>query len=141
MCGNLTQLKNSALGAADGAPCGERPFVYDRVGEMVGPTVCEKQWAEILVSFERQHEDLLASHPDCKEDLGLIQAALITIGHLVHASPSNNRNGTVWKDLVIKAEVERAVLCKHLCGKALFTGMLHMYATAHNEMNKTLQPK
>jgi hypothetical protein len=59
----------------------------------------------------------------------------------VHASPSNNGNGAVWKDLVIKAEAERAVLWKHLTGKALFTGMVHMYATTHNEMNKTLQPE
>jgi hypothetical protein len=71
----------------------------------------------------------------------MIHAALITIGHLVHASPSINGNSTVWKDLIIKAEAERAVLCKHLSGKALFTGMLHMYAATHNEMNKTLQPE
>jgi hypothetical protein len=91
---------------------------------MAGPTVCEKRWAEILASFERQHDDLLASHPDFKEDLGLIHAALITIRQLVYASPSNNVNGVVWKDLVIKAEAERSVLWKHLSGKALFTCML-----------------
>jgi hypothetical protein len=108
---------------------------------MAVPTVCEKRWAEILASFERQHEDFLASHTDCKKDLGLIHAALITIRQLLHASPCNNENGTAWKDLVIKADAERAVLCKHLSGKALFTGMLHMYATTHNEMNKTLQPE
>jgi hypothetical protein len=85
-------------------------------------SVCEKRWAEILASFERQHDDLLASHPDCKEELGLIHAALITIRQLVHASPCNNGNSAVWKDLVIKAEAERAVLCKRLSGKALFTG-------------------
>jgi hypothetical protein len=84
---------------------------------------------------------VLASHPDCKEELGMIHAALITIRRLVHTSPSINGNGTVWKDLVIKAEAERSVLCKHLSGKALFTGMLHMYAATHNEMNKSLQPE
>jgi hypothetical protein len=45
----------------------------------------------------------------------------------------------LWKGLVAKAEAERAVLCKHLDGKALFTGILRLYAAIHREMNETLQ--
>jgi hypothetical protein len=46
----------------------------------------------------------MASHPDCKEEIGLINAALIKIERLVHVSPSVNGNGTVWRDLISKAE-------------------------------------
>jgi hypothetical protein len=41
--------------------------------------------------------------------------------------------------LVTRAEAERAVLSKHLDGKALFTGMLRLYAAIHREMTSTLQ--
>jgi hypothetical protein len=61
------------------------------------------------------------------------------MGRLVHVSPSVNGNDAVWRNLISKAEAERAMLCKHLGGKALFTGMLCLYATTHNEMNKSLQ--
>jgi hypothetical protein len=61
----------------------------------------------------------------------LIRTALNTIGQLIHISPSLNGNGAVWKGLVTKAEVERTVLCKHLYCKALFTGILRLYAAIH----------
>jgi hypothetical protein len=41
--------------------------------EMRGPTVCETRWAEIISSFERKHDELLAGHPDCSEDLALLR--------------------------------------------------------------------
>jgi hypothetical protein len=31
----------------------------------------------------------------------------------------------VWKELITRAETERAVFCNHLDGKALFTAALH----------------
>jgi hypothetical protein len=40
----------------------------------------------------------------------------------------------VWKELIARAEAERAVLCKHLDGKALFTAIPRLYATIHREM-------
>jgi hypothetical protein len=45
----------------------------------------------------------------------------------------------VWKYQTTRAEAERTVLCKHLDGKALFTGMLHLYAAIYQEMNETFQ--
>jgi hypothetical protein len=45
----------------------------------------------------------------------------------------------LWEQLVAKAEAERTVLCKHLDDKALFTGILRLYAAIHREMNATLQ--
>jgi hypothetical protein len=105
---------------------------------MAGPIVCETWWAKILVSFERQHDDLIASHPNFKEEIGLIHSALITIGRLVHVSPSENGNGVVWRDLTTRTEAKRTVLWN---SKVLFTGMLLLYAAIHQEMNKTLQPE
>jgi hypothetical protein len=40
--------------------------------------------------------------------------------------------------LADRAEAERRVLCKHLEGKALFTGMLRLYALTHREMRDFL---
>lgn len=51
-----------------------------------------------------------------------------------------NGNGTGWKDITAKAEAERSVLCKHLEGKALFTAILHLYASTHSELRGSLQP-
>jgi hypothetical protein len=91
---------------------------------MAGPTVCQKRWSETLTSFESNHNELIAEHPDWNKETGLIRNALITIRQLIHNSPSVNGNGTVRKELVARAEAERTVLCKHLDGKALFTGIL-----------------
>jgi hypothetical protein len=45
-----------------------------------------------------------------------------------------------WKELVAKAEAEKAVLCKHLDGKALFTAMLRLYAALHREIRDSILP-
>jgi hypothetical protein len=71
---------------------------------MAGPTACERQWAETLSSFERNMVDLTTKHPDCLEEISLIQAGLITIGQLINSSG----NGTLWR---------------HLEGKALFSAL------------------
>jgi hypothetical protein len=46
----------------------------------------------------------------------------------------------VWKELVARAETERAVLWKHLDGKALFKAMLRLYAALHWEMRDSILP-
>jgi hypothetical protein len=66
---------------------------------------------------------------------------MLTIGQLIYKSPRVNGNGMVWKEMTARAEAERTVLCKHLDGKALFTGMLHLYAAIHREMHDSLQPE
>jgi hypothetical protein len=91
---------------------------------MAWPTLCETRWAQISASFERQHDALIASHPDCKDEIGLVHSALITVGRLVHVSPHVNGNGAVWIDLTTRAEADGTVLCKHLHGKTLVTFFL-----------------
>jgi hypothetical protein len=98
---------------------------------MAVPTVCETRWGEIVTLFKNKHDDLVVRHPDCTEELILIRTALHTIGQLIHIPPPLNGNGAVWKGLVTKAEAERTVLNKHLDGKALFTGILRLYAAIH----------
>jgi hypothetical protein len=44
----------------------------------------------------------------------------------------------VWKELISKVEAERAVLCKHLDGKAIFLVVLRMYAALHRELRDSL---
>jgi hypothetical protein len=46
-----------------------------------------------------------------------------------------------WKRQVDKAENEKNVPCKHLDGKALFTGMMRLYAAIHRELEDSLQPE
>jgi hypothetical protein len=106
---------------------------------MAGPTVYETRWGEIVTSFNNNYDDIVARHPECTEKLGLIRTALHTIGQLIHISPAVNRNGALWKGLVAKEEAERTVLCKHLDGKTLFTGILRLYAAIHREMKEMLQ--
>jgi hypothetical protein len=98
---------------------------------MARPTVCETRWVAIISSFERNSEQLAGNHPDCTEDIALLHTGLKTIGQLILKSPPVNGNGSTWKELLDKAESERAVLCKHLDGKALFTAMLRMYAAIY----------
>jgi hypothetical protein len=45
----------------------------------------------------------------------------------------------MWKQLADKAEAKREVLCSYLDGKALFTGVLRLYAAVHREMHNTMQ--
>jgi hypothetical protein len=111
-----------------------------KLGDMAEPTVCETRWDKIISSFEGKHKELQEGHPDCSEELALLRTGLHTIGQLIHISPLANGNGAVWKELVAKAEAERAVLCKHLDGKALFTAMLRLYAALHREMRESDLP-
>jgi hypothetical protein len=107
---------------------------------VVGPQ-CETRWRAVLASFDKQHEILIAYNPDTMEEINLIQTGLIKIGQLIQTSPQQNGNGAMWKRLVDKAENEKSVLCKHLDGKALFTGMLRLYAAIHREMEDSLLSK
>jgi hypothetical protein len=106
---------------------------------MAAPTVCEKRWRDILNCFENKRDELIAGHPDCQEEIGLVRTAIIKIGQLIHTSTPINGNGAVWNELVTKAEAERTVLSKHLEGKELFTGILRLYAATHRGMTSTLQ--
>jgi hypothetical protein len=107
---------------------------------MAGPTVCGKRWTDILASFERNLGDLVAQHPDFVEEIRMIQAGLVTIGQLIIDSPRGNGNSTAWREITTRAEAERAVLCKHLEGKALFAVILRLYATTHTEFHGSLLP-
>ncbi|PNF32962.1 hypothetical protein B7P43_G16729 [Cryptotermes secundus] len=101
---------------------------------MMEPTVCETRWKGIVASFEKTHDDLKAMNPDCRKEIELLRNGLHITGQLILTSPSVNENGVVWKELIIKSEVERIVLCKHLDGKALFTAILGMYTDINREM-------
>jgi hypothetical protein len=107
----------------------------------VGPTQCETRWRAVLAFFDKQYEILIANNPEATGEINLIRTGLIKIGQLVQNSPQPNVNGTTWKRLVGKAESEKIVLCKHLDGKALFTGMLRLYAATHGEMEDSLLPE
>jgi hypothetical protein len=106
---------------------------------MAGQTACEKWWAETLASFERNMLNLTEKHPECIEDIKLLHAGLLTIRQLIHASPRVNGNGAEWKGIITKTEEEKAVLCKHLEGQALFSGMLCLYAATHRDLMNTLK--
>jgi hypothetical protein len=58
---------------------------------------------------------------------------------LILKSPPVNGSSSTWQELLNKAESERAVLCMHLDGKALFTAMLRMYAAIYREIRDSLQ--
>jgi hypothetical protein len=101
--------------------------------------MCETRWVAIISSFRRNSEQLAENHPDCTEEIALLHTDLKTIGQLFLKSPPVNGNGSTWKELLDKAVSERAVLCKHLDGNALFTAMLRMYAAIYREMRDSLQ--
>jgi hypothetical protein len=103
-------------------------------------TVCETRWDKIISSFEKNHKELLEGHPECSEELALLRTGTHTIRQLIQFSPPVNGNGAVWKELIARTEAERAVLCKHLDGKALFTAMLRLYAALHREMRDFVLP-
>jgi hypothetical protein len=105
---------------------------------MAEPTLCEAQLDKIIASFEGKHAELFKGHPDCSEELSLLSAGLHTIKQLIHISPPANGNGAVWKELISKAETERAVLRKHIGGKALITPMLRLYAALHRNLSDTV---
>jgi hypothetical protein len=87
----------------------------------------------VPASFDKQHEALIANNPEATEEINLIRTGLIEIGQLIQTSPQRNGNGATWKRLVIKAENEESVFCKHLDVKALFTGMLRLHAAIHRD--------
>jgi hypothetical protein len=60
------------------------------------------------------------------EEINFVRTKLVKIGQLIQISLPQNGNGITWKRLVNKAENEKNVLCKHLDGKALFTGMMRL---------------
>jgi hypothetical protein len=61
----------------------------------------------LLTSFNSQADELLAAHPDAREEIELVHTALITIGQLVQAAPRVNGKSVVWMQLADKAEAER----------------------------------
>jgi hypothetical protein len=89
-------------------------------------------------SFDKQYETLITKNPDATEEINLIWTGLIKIWQLIQTSPQQNGNGAKWKRLVDKAENEKSVRCKHLDGKALFTGMLRLYTAIHREVEDSL---
>jgi hypothetical protein len=103
------------------------------------PTACGKRWAEILASYQRNLDDLIRKKPESVEDIELLQAGLVTRGELIQSSPRANGNGAAWKAIITKAEAERAVFCKHLEGKALYAGLIRLYAATHAELSGTLR--
>jgi hypothetical protein len=107
---------------------------------MAEPTASETHWDRIISSFQSNQKQLLEGHPECSEELELLSTCLHTIKQLIHISRPVNGNGAVWKELITRRETERAVLCKHLDGKALFTAMLRLYAALHRELHDSVLP-
>jgi hypothetical protein len=94
-----------------------------------------------LAFFDKQHETLITNNPDAMEAINLIRTGLAKIGQLIQTSPQQNGNGTMWKQLVNKAEYEKSIFFKYLDGKTLFMGMLQLYAAIHREMEDSLLPE
>jgi hypothetical protein len=92
----------------------------------------------VLPSFDKQHETLITNNPDATEEINLVRTELVNIGQLIQTSSPQNGNGVTWRRLVGKAGNEKNVLCKHLDGKALFTGMMRLYAAIHRELEDSL---
>jgi hypothetical protein len=90
----------------------------------------------VLASFDKQYEALISKNPDATKEINIIRTGLIKIGQLIQTSPQQNGKGTTWNRLVDKADSEKSVLCKHLDGKVLFTGMLRLYIATHREMEE-----
>jgi hypothetical protein len=103
------------------------------------PSICEVKWSEVHASFERQHDTLLEKYPDASQEIGNIHKALIKIRQLVKKSPQVNGNGPAWKKLADRAEADRSSLCRHLTGKVVFTGLVHLYTTIHRDMAESVK--
>jgi hypothetical protein len=108
---------------------------------MAVPSACASRWDDIRASFERHRDELATSYPDALEEIGLIHTALIKIGQLIRSSPPINGNSPTWKKLTAQAESERAVLCKHLDGKPMLTGMRRLYAATFRQMAESTVPE
>jgi hypothetical protein len=85
-------------------------------------------------SVERQYDILKENYPDVAQEVGNIFAAHFKIEQLANESPKGNVNGFAWRKLAHRAEADRNSLCRHLNGKAVFTGLVHLYTTTHREM-------
>jgi hypothetical protein len=103
------------------------------------PSICEVKWSEVHASFERKHDTLLEKYPGAAQEVGNIRAALIKIRQLVKESPQENGSGPAWKKLADRAEADRSSLCRHLNGKAVFTGLVHLYKTTHRDMVESMK--
>jgi hypothetical protein len=108
---------------------------------LVGPTQCDAQWSLVLASFDKQDETLITKNPDATHKTDLVRTAFVKIEQLIQISAQQNGNSITWKRLIDKAENEKNVLCKHVNRKALFTGMLRLYAAIHRELKDSLLPK
>jgi hypothetical protein len=93
---------------------------------LVGPTQCEARWCSVLASFDKEHENLIKNNPDATKEINLVRTVLVEIDQLLQTSPQKNGNDVTWKHLIDQTENEKNILCKHLDGKALFTGMLRL---------------
>jgi hypothetical protein len=82
---------------------------------------------------------LLEKYPDAAQELRNTRAALIKIMQSVKESPQVNGNGSTWKKLEDRAEADRNSLCRHLNGKAVFTGLVHLYTTTHRGMVESVK--
>jgi hypothetical protein len=98
---------------------------------MVGPTV--KHWAEILVSFERHHDTVIAAHLDCNEEIRLVRTPLLTKGCRVDSSPLVNGYGAVWKELTEPRL--RGLLCVNI-----LMARLCLQACCHPSRDEPLSP-
>jgi hypothetical protein len=100
---------------------------------------CETRWHAVLASFDEQYEVLMVDHADARKEIDSVRAAIVQIGQLVQKSPKMNGNGAKWKELANRAEAVSNAPCKHMGGKALFAGLLHLYAAVCKEMWGSLQ--
>jgi hypothetical protein len=60
---------------------------------MAKPTVCETWWTEILVSFERFHDAIIAAYTEANKEIELFHTVLATKGQLLRISPRINGDG------------------------------------------------
>jgi hypothetical protein len=91
---------------------------------LVGPTQCEAQWHSVLASFDKQHKTLIANNPDATQERNLVLTLLVKIGESF-----SDLSAAEWQHRQLETADQQSaenenILCKHLDGKALFTGML-----------------
>jgi hypothetical protein len=97
---------------------------------------CWVYWSSYwLYSFERLAECSLVVkvriHPTHRSVVDEVNEAL------PYSGQHNDGKGATWKRQVDKAENEKSVLCKHLDGKPLFTGMLRLYTEIHRDWGQS----
>lgn len=86
--------------------------------------VLSSRWdgGPISESFVWQHDALIISHPDRKDEIRLVHSALITVLRLVHVSPRIDGRAAMWRDLPTRAEADRTVLCQAPCWQGAVYG-------------------